>query len=145
MLPVEPIIVHESTLDRQRFACPASHLPAPHLPRSTTFLVPDVVRTPPARFACPIYLPDLPAQHRSIADAMGHSRLRLRPPPPPAPASIVSHRSQPAARHPIFSRFQPVEPVGCESPLTTSGTSSYTARPALFPQLDCELPLTAKQ
>lgn len=79
---------------------------------------------------CPIRLSDPPAQHQSIADSMG---IAVSGSAPTCPTSIVSHHSQPAARHPIFSRFQPVEPVGCESPLTTSGTSSYTDRPRAIP------------
>lgn len=98
--------------------------------------------TPPARSACLIRLSDPPAQHQSIADSMG---IAVSGSAPTCPASIVSHHSQPAARHPIFSRFQPVEPVDCESPLTTSGRQATRTIPALFPQLDCELPLTAKQ
>ena len=128
MLSVEPIIVHESTLDRQRFACPASHLPAPHLPRSTAFLATDAVRTPPARSVCLILLSDPPAQHQSIADSMG---ITVSGSVPTCPASIVSHHSQPAARHPIFSRFQPVEPVGCESPLTTGAIQMPPPRQSL--------------
>ena len=109
--------------------CRTNHCTRIHA-RPSALRLPGVppARASPARSVCLIRLSDPPAQHQSIADSMG---IAVSGSAPTCPASIVSHHSQPAARHPIFSRFQPVEPVGCESPLTTGAIQMPPPRQSL--------------